>query len=326
MKNLNLVSVIIPAHNRSLPLLETLESVARQTYRTLEVLVIDDASEEDILAVFDSIDWPLSYTRHYIRSETNGGPGAAREIGRQAASGEFISYLDSDDLWEPQKIEIQIRKLLDNPSAGMCYCISKEFKTLPFDGKEEYRIRSEQTFSSFLPHMLYGRPWGTGACLWRRWATDQIGPWLPTRVWEDYEYDCRAGCHDIPVIFIPDVYCYYRRRERQSSWSHAEIVKYRLMQAPSVIAMAQDLEQFGKLADKRIGERMISLLYQIGLSLILNKEWNAGRKCLDQIVHLSTSPYFLRLWVSAISIISELLHTDLMARVARKLSYPIESV
>ena len=322
MKNDDLVSVIIPAHNRSLLLQECLESLAQQTYQVIEVLLIDDASEEDVKRVFNSIHWPVSYSCQYIRSEINVGPGVAREMGRQAARGEFISYLDSDDLWCPQKIEQQVQRLLNDPNAGMCYCISKEFKTLPLSGTENIRIRSDQEFSSFLPHILVGRPWGTAACLWRRWATDLVGPWSPGRVWEDYEYDCRAGCHDIPVIFLPDVLCFYRRLETQVSWSPAEFHNKRLLQVPNLISMAQDLERFGKLADREINERMITLLYQIGLSLIIHKEIKIGRECLDQIARLHTAPWTLRLWVGAISTISEALHTNLIARVAHRFALP----
>lgn len=99
------VSVILPTYNRSESLKEACKSVLSQSYRDLELIVVDDASSEDIQAVIRALD----DTRvRYIRHQINGGAAAARNTGVAAADGKFIAFQDSDDLWLPGKLARQI--------------------------------------------------------------------------------------------------------------------------------------------------------------------------------------------------------------------------
>lgn len=279
-----LVSIIIPCHNRSDYLRECLQSVAAQTHRQLEVIVIDDASEEDIESVVRAIRWPQEVLVRYLRSEVNVGPGASREMGRQQASGEFICYLDSDDLWHPDKVETQVRALQNNPAAGMCYCSSAEFESLPLNGTEPLRKKSDQEFHEFLPTVLFGRPWGTSACMWRRWATDLIGPWFTGWTWEDYEYDTRAGCHDIQIAYVSRVLCYYRR---SSSGQHlsmeSDSAKKIRARAVSLHKMFDELHQHHKLADRETRERVVWLLYSQAMSLLRNCDKGMASESMRRI-------------------------------------------
>ena len=176
---------------------QCLDTIAAQTYPALEVIVVDDASEGDIPAVINAIPWPSNLGPQYIRLEQNRGPGAAREVGRKQAQGDFICYLDSDDLWHRDKVAMQVEVLQNHSAAGMCYCISVRFKGAPLTGEEPVSRLSDRPFTSILPQLLYSRPWDTSACMWTRRATDRIGPWWAGWTWEDVEYDLRAGCLDL---------------------------------------------------------------------------------------------------------------------------------
>ena len=202
------VSIVIPCHGRSDLLVKTLTSVRAQTYRPLQVIVVDDASSPPI-----SIEGESSHEMRVelIRSGVQSGPGAARELGRCAARGGYIAYLDSDDLWHPQKIEAQVSALKDAPGAGMCYCTSREFRDDHDLNSGKIRKNSSLAIPEFLPGVLYGRPWDTSACLWTRDAVDRIGPWFNGWCWEDYEYEVRAGLANIRIAHVPRVLCYYRR-------------------------------------------------------------------------------------------------------------------
>ncbi|MBD9388219.1 glycosyltransferase family 2 protein [Agrobacterium sp. AGB01] len=104
-----LISVVIPAFNRSSLIVGCLESVFQQTYKNIEVLVVDDKSTDDTLNVLHSI----SDKRLRIISLTkNGGGSVARNSGIEAARGEYIAFLDSDDRWLPNKLEVQLSKLI----------------------------------------------------------------------------------------------------------------------------------------------------------------------------------------------------------------------
>lgn len=278
------VSVIIPTHNRHQFLSSALDSVARQTHQNLEVIVVDDASDEDIQAVVLSTQWSETTAIQYLRSDTNLGPGAARELGRKQATGEFIAYLDSDDIWHPEKIETQIQTLLQNPEAGMSYCTSTEFERLPITGMEPVRKQSDQQFHSFLPTVLYGRPWGTSACLWTRESADRIGPWYSGWTWEDYEYDCRAGCKGIKIVFVSRILCHYRRDSNGQHLSmRTDLAQKSRYRALALLKMTNELRLHGKLRDPAVRGRVVSLVYSQAVSLLRHQEKALAVECLDLV-------------------------------------------
>jgi teichuronic acid biosynthesis glycosyltransferase TuaG len=103
----DLVSVIIPAHN-AVPFLErTLRSVLAQTHRRLEILVVNDGSTDGTLSVAREIATADSRLR-VIDLRANGGPAQARNAAIEACTGRFIAFLDSDDLWMPDKLARQL--------------------------------------------------------------------------------------------------------------------------------------------------------------------------------------------------------------------------
>lgn len=101
-----LVSVIIPTYNRAALVRETVESALKQTYREIEIIVIDDGSTDDTAAVMQSYGNRIRYSRR-----PNAGENAARNVGIKQAKGQYLALLDSDDLWEPYKIELQVALL-----------------------------------------------------------------------------------------------------------------------------------------------------------------------------------------------------------------------
>lgn len=105
------VSVIIPVYNRINWAIESIESVLAQTHTNFEVLVIDDGSTDDISELTDIC--KKDKRIKYFRKE-NEGPAAARNLGIKKASGEYIAFLDSDDLFMPDKIETQLKFMLEN--------------------------------------------------------------------------------------------------------------------------------------------------------------------------------------------------------------------
>jgi glycosyltransferase involved in cell wall biosynthesis len=116
-----LISVIIPTHARAGQVGEAIESVRRQTYENVEILVIDDASPDDTAAVLRAIpDLRLRYVRH----EKRRGAAAARNTGIRMARGEWIGFLDDDDQWYADKLEKQL-PLLKEFDAVLCMSIAK---------------------------------------------------------------------------------------------------------------------------------------------------------------------------------------------------------
>jgi len=118
-----LVTVIIPTYKRAVLVQRAIESVLRQTYRNIEILVVDDESPDDTASVVKAI--PDSRIK-YIRHEKNKGLPAVRNTGIRAARGELIAFLDDDDEWRDDKLEKQL-PALNNYDVVVCTAIANGF-------------------------------------------------------------------------------------------------------------------------------------------------------------------------------------------------------
>lgn len=294
--------------------------MARQTHDQLEVIVVDDASTVNVARVVEEVSWPDSFVVQVHRTGENVGPGGAREIGRMAARGDYLCYLDSDDLWHPEKVSKQLQAMVANPEAGMCYCPSKEFAQLPMTGSESLRRGSDLIEEKFLPCVLHFRPWGTGACMWTKVATDRIGPWLKTWAWEDYEYDCRAGCLGIRICFVPEVLCYYRRNESDTRLSEASRSLARKRRAPSLLSMVQHLDSSNQLEDPEIRTWTYQKLAGEGCALLIEGELGLGREILKSLSRICRFSLVIRLWITGVLLASSGFGARLSGRLGRKFS------
>ncbi|NKE36550.1 glycosyltransferase family 2 protein [Natronococcus sp. JC468] len=102
------VSVIIPLYNREDTILRCIKSALYQTYKNYEIIVVDDCSDDDSVGIVDDIN---SNNIKLIRHNENKGGSAARNTGINQSNGEYIAFLDSDDVWHPLKIESQVNLL-----------------------------------------------------------------------------------------------------------------------------------------------------------------------------------------------------------------------
>ncbi len=202
----NLVSTVIPVRNRPLLLQEAVESVLAQTHRLIEVIIVDDGSTDETPAMADALASQHPGVVQPLVRNPPLGPGPAREAGRKAARGEFIQYLDSDDLLRPTKFELQIKSLREQPECSISYgyiCVHKQGQppsTQPFKASGEKR-------STLFPWILSDRWWNTDAPLWRRSLCDEMGPWCDLRWSQDWEYDGRAGSLNAKLAHVSDFVC-----------------------------------------------------------------------------------------------------------------------
>ena len=108
----NLVSIIMPSYNTGRFIKETIESVLKQTYSDWELIIVDDCSTDDTDAVVAPY---LADSRIlYIKNDVNSGAAISRNRALREAKGKWIAFLDSDDLWEPEKLEKQLRFMVEN--------------------------------------------------------------------------------------------------------------------------------------------------------------------------------------------------------------------
>lgn len=236
-----LVSVVLPVHNRPDALREAADSVYRQSYPYWELIIVDDGSSDETGEVAEALA-RREERRTRVLTRPNGGPGAARESGRLAARGEFIQYLDSDDLLLPRKLELMVAALSAEPGSAIAYCACRERGA---DGKLlDAPLRpSAQRLEAMFPTFLLGRWWNTIAPLYRARLCAEAGPWLPLFQEEDWELDARIAALGPRLVQVEEVLAEHRhgRPDRLSGGGLAPLAKLRARAAAheSILASAR---------------------------------------------------------------------------------------
>jgi teichuronic acid biosynthesis glycosyltransferase TuaG len=112
MRNEPLVSVIIPMYNAQDYIEITLQSVKSQTYENIELIIIDNASTDNSLSIVNSLLESFNNVKVIKCEDNSGGPARPRNMGIDIAKGEYLAFLDSDDIWTSNKLEVQIKHML----------------------------------------------------------------------------------------------------------------------------------------------------------------------------------------------------------------------
>ena len=150
------VSVVVPTYNRADLLPQAIDSVLRQAFVSFELLVVDDGSTDDtdrVVARFED-DRIL-----YLRQPHSGLPAVARNTGMRRARGEFIAFLDSDDLWLPEKLACQVEQMDARPELGLVYANAYRFVDDPRQhDPRDLLLKPGQGVAGEAFERLYGRP------------------------------------------------------------------------------------------------------------------------------------------------------------------------
>ena len=223
-----LVSTIIPVHNRPAQLDEAVRSVLRQDHRPIEIIIVDDGSTDETVQVANRLA-SLDPDIVRVESKPNGGPGAARERGRLLARGEFIQYLDSDDLLLPGKFSAQVASLNADSACDVSYGLTRfrhaDQSVAPGPWKES-GIKRITMFPSF----LVSRWWDTPNPLYRATVCARAGPWTDLWLEEDWEYDCRIASLGTRLAWCEQYVCEVREHAGERLGRGAELDPSRLRQ------------------------------------------------------------------------------------------------
>jgi hypothetical protein len=189
------VSTIIPVYNRAGLLVEAVNSVLAQSHPLNEIIIVDDGSTDETTDVARGLSVRNPAVVRYLRLE-RGREWRARNHGLDIATGEFIQFLDSDDLIAPEKLATQVAALRAHPECGISYCYAREYAIGdPPPGRPARR--TGETFATLFPALLHGRIWPYPSPLFRRSVIDAAGAFLDLSAYPDWELECRMAASGV---------------------------------------------------------------------------------------------------------------------------------
>jgi glycosyltransferase involved in cell wall biosynthesis len=273
---MNLVTVVIPAYNAEPYIERTLLSVMAQSHNELEIIVINDGSTDKTAQIIERL--ARDDPRIRMLSIPNGGVARARNIGIREASAEFIAFIDADDLWHREKIELQLTFLIENGcDYGGCFTL---FRSIDLDDRVTYNGWTKVVSGYIYTRHLCFHFVGNGSSLLvRRSAAQAIGGFDPSYAdsgiggCEDLDFELRLAAnfkiHGLPLYLVG-----YRRYEGnmssdriRMSRSMNETVDRHLLCAPALPprvksyarAAALDYTTWVMLRDKRVFRALFAL-------------------------------------------------------------------
>jgi glycosyltransferase involved in cell wall biosynthesis len=202
MGNYPLVSIILPTYNRANFLKRSIESALSQTFQDFELIIIDDGSTDSTYEILQN----FGDSRIDFLTTEHKGVSAARNLGLLEASGEFVTFLDSDDQFFPQKIELQLQKFYKNQRIGLVACGTRE---VTIQGHILIEARPWLNVPNLdLESWLFGCPAGTNVMMVKKELIDSIGGFDTNLIaHEDWDlglrlsyYGCEmTWCHEVLV-------------------------------------------------------------------------------------------------------------------------------
>lgn len=204
---MSLVSVIIPTYNRSALLKQAIESVlaVRHDDIELEVLIIDDGSDDD------TAEMVKNYPVVYLRQSGGLGPSGTRNVGLEAARGEFITFLDDDDVWLPTNLAPQVRILREHPDYGMAFARVYVYDNTLTKQIGEPMPSETQHPQWSLTDMLRSFP-QIGTVVIRRSVAETVKFDPSLRLGEDWDWNLKIA-EQYPVGYDDTIVMLYRTRE-----------------------------------------------------------------------------------------------------------------
>ena len=222
------VSVIIPTYNRGWIIKEAIDSVMVQDYRNFELIIVDDGSTDNTPDILNSYRGDIMVFR-----QENQGVSAARNRGFAAASGRFVAFLDSDDLWLPRKLFRQVEFFNKNPDAQICQTeetwIRKGVRVNP---KKRHKKPEGMIFEQSLALCLVS----PSAVMIRRSLFDEVGVFdEKLLVCEDYDLWLRISCR-FPVYLIDTSLIIKRGGHDDQLSASSGLDKFRIESLKKIIA------------------------------------------------------------------------------------------
>lgn len=201
------VSIIVPTYNRANLIIETIKSVQNQTYPDWEIIIVDDGSDDDTEERLSQL---KDERIQFYKAGRIGINGKIKNIGIKKSTGEFIAFIDSDDLWHPEKLEKQIDSLQKYPEAGFSMTGGYNFKKIDEPIDFFYKQTSGITYGDILvPFFQSQISTTTPSLVMRRSCLNVAGLFNESKSFSDIDYILKLASHFKAVILYEPLL--YRR-------------------------------------------------------------------------------------------------------------------
>ncbi len=205
------ISILIPAYNCEKYIAETIACLLNQSYKNIEIIVVDDGSTDNTLSVLSKV----NDTRFKYSVQANNGASAARNAAFAISSGEFIKFMDADDLISPKCLEVQLKKIINKPGCIASATWGRFYK----DDASDFKPAPETVWKD-----LPGIDWlidslidsganmmQPGIFLVPRNIIEKAGPWNEAlSLIDDFDYMIRVISNSSAVLFCEDALLMYR--------------------------------------------------------------------------------------------------------------------
>lgn len=278
------VTVVIPTYNRADFLAEAVDSVLNQTWKDLEILVVDDGSTDRTREVMARYGKRLKY--FYKKNE---GPSSARNVGIREAMGTYVAFLDSDDVWDPEKLSIQMEFMRKHPEIKLVCTDSCEI-----DSSESREGKLKRDLMGSLFSLLYSNSFiRTSTVLMNKACFQEVG-YFDERYQsaEDYDVWLRVA-RRYPIAYLSRPLVRYRKHE--GNVSHDKITLRR--NALSVLEAHYDPKE---ISARTYRTRMSNLHLYFGRAYLRLGDTEMARRSFDRSLRLT--PFrvrSIRYWLKA---------------------------
>ncbi len=269
------VSVIMPVYNAANFLSAALESALKQTFEDFEIIVVDDGSTDgtrELLQTFEQNFEP----RVRVLRQANAGASSARNTAIRAARGEFIAFLDSDDLWEPQKLELQVAALRERPEAGVCFG-----ESLYFDEEKSWDANFKDrapAFGMIFKLLLTEHIIAMSSVMVRKSCLDEVGLFDESLIGcEDYNLYLRLA-QRFPFRFLAQPLTHLRCHEASLSNDLVQMRRDEIANVEKIAALFPDMA----IPQRRL---CAQISFRFGQYHFDRHEFAVARACFARSLH-----------------------------------------
>lgn len=237
--SLPLVSIVVPLYNKEKYILECLMSISQQDYPNWECLIVDDGSEDHSLAIVEKFVLLVPGNWKIFR-KTNGGPSSARNLGIKKASGEFIAFLDADDIWLPRKLSHQISYMKSTPSCTVSLTDYVIASTPTSDLRAIRSSRSAKLVQNWLNMRGFGGLVESTGMIHRKAGLESLLFDETLQTGEGLDFMLRVSQLG-PLVVVPDLLTIYRLSDGQLHRNEALIKSNSRILAEKYATSSQEL-------------------------------------------------------------------------------------